>query len=215
MIGGVMGGLAMSDDEALYAPAVPRNREPIGAALASVLPRFGTVLEVASGTGEHALHWAATFPHLIWQPSDPDPVARRSIVAHTRAAACANLRPPLDLDVSMPHWPISRADAIVCINMIHIAPWAATPGLMAGAVRLLPPGGVLVLYGPFREHGVRLANSNAAFDADLRARDPAWGLRDLSAVTRAAEAHGLALSQHVAMPANNLFVVFRKVDPAR
>jgi len=203
----------MSDrsEDALYAPAVARNREPIGAVLARVLPPSGTVLEVASGTGEHAVHWATRFPHLTWQPSDPDPAARRSIVAHARVEGLPNLRPPLALDAAAPDWPIRRADAVLCINMIHIAPWSATPGLMAGAARLLPPGGALILYGPFREDGVPLAPGNAGFDADLRARDPAWGLRDLTAVARIAEARGLPLAERIAMPANNLALVFRAI----
>ena len=191
------------------APAAARNREPILAALRNLLPPAGLVLEVASGTGEHARHFAAALPALAFQPSDPSPEARASIDAW--AAGIPNIRPALAIDAAAPDWPIRRADAVLCINMIHIAPWSATPGLMAGAGRLLPPGGALILYGPFREDGVPLAPGNAGFDADLRARDPAWGLRDLTAVARIAEARGLPLAERIAMPANNLALVFRAI----
>src|SRR4051812_33162618 len=145
---------------ALSAPAVARNREPILAVLRTVLPDAGTVLEIASGTGEHAAHFAAALPHLIWQPTDPDARALRSIAARAAAAGLANLRPALALDACAPDWPILRADAVVAINMIHIAPWRATEGLIAGAARLLPPGAPLYLYGPFREQGRHTAPSN-------------------------------------------------------
>jgi SAM-dependent methyltransferase len=201
-------------DGALTAPAVARNREAILAVLRRVLPRAGTVLEVASGSGEHAVFFAAALPHLRWLPSDPSPAARRSVAAHASAHGLPNLLAPLDLDAASPTWPADAADAILCINMLHIAPWAATEGLMAGASRLLPAGGPLVLYGPYREGGRHTAPSNAAFDADLRARDPAWGVRDLEAVTREAAANGLHLDERVAMPANNLCLVYRRAPPA-
>ena len=198
---------------ALAAPAVARNREPILAVLQRVLPERGLVLEIASGSGEHAVYFAAALPHLTWQPTDPDPDARESIAAYRAAMALPNLLPPLALDAAASRWPVTQIDAImaiVSINMIHIAPWAAAEGLMAGAERLLPAGGVLFLYGPFREHGQHTAPSNAAFDESLRARNREWGVRDLDEVAALASRHGLALEERVAMPANNLSVVFRR-----
>jgi len=195
---------------ALSSPSVARNRDFILAVLRRALPGRGTVLEIASGSGEHAVHFAAALPQLIWQPSDPDPQARDSIAAYRAAAQLPNLMPPLALDATSSTWPATQADAIVAINMIHIAPWAAAEGLMAGAERLLPTGGVLYLYGPFREHGQHTAPSNAAFDESLRARNREWGVRDLDEVAALASQHGFALEERVAMPANNLSVVFRR-----
>src|SRR5215470_3537793 len=195
---------------AQFAPAVARNREPILAVLRRVLPARGLVLEIASGSGEHAVYFAAALPHLTWQPTDPDPEARDSIAAYRAAAQLPNLLPPLALDAASPNWPVAQSDMIVSINMIHIAPWAAAEGLMAGAERLLPAGGMLFLYGPFREHGQHTAPSNAAFDESLRARNREWGVRDLDEVAALANRHGLALEERVAMPANNLSVVFRR-----
>lgn len=197
-------------DNALTAPAAARNRDPILAVLREVLPAAGTVLEIASGSGEHAVHFAAALPHLTWQPTDPDALARRSIAAHAARAALPNLLAPLELDAAAAVWPVTRADAIVSINMIHIAPWSAAEGLMAGAARLLPAGNPLYLYGPYRQGGHHTAPSNAAFDESLKARDPAWGVRDLDEVAALAGHHGLALQRTVAMPANNLSVVFRR-----
>lgn len=199
-------------NEALTAPAVARNRDAILAVLREILPDSGTVLEIASGSGEHAVHVAAALPGLDWLPSDPEPAARRSIAAHTLRAGLANIRPPLALDAAAAAWPVARVDGIVCINMIHIAPWAATEGLMAGAGRVLSAGGVLFLYGPFREADRPFAESNAAFDASLRARDPGWGVRDLDAVAAEAAQHGLSLVRRVAMPANNLSLIFGRAD---
>jgi SAM-dependent methyltransferase len=171
------------------------------------------VLELASGSGEHAVFFAAALPGVIWQPSDPDPRARASIAAFRDAGAPPNLLPPVALDASAAaEWPIAGAAAVVCINMVHIAPWSACEGLMAGAARVLPPGGVLYLYGPFREEGRHTAPSNEAFDADLRARDPRWGVRDLGEVIALARRHGLAYRETVAMPANNRSAVFRRGD---
>jgi SAM-dependent methyltransferase len=192
------------------APAVARNREPILAVLRRVLPERGLVLEIASGSGEHAVYFAAALPHLTWQPSDPDPEARDSIAAYRAAAQLPNLLPPLALDAASPNWPVAQSDMIVSINMIHIAPWVAAEGLMAGAERLLAAGGVLFLYGPFREHGQHTAPSNAAFDESLRSRNREWGVRDLDEVAALASRHGFALKERVAMPANNLSVVFRR-----
>ena len=192
------------------APAAERNREPILEALRRVLPGKGLVLEIASGTGQHVVHFARALPGLHWQPSDRDPEARASIVAWTAHEGPRNVRTPLNLDACTEAWPIERADAIVCINMIHIAPWAATLGLMAGAARLLPRGGVLFLYGPFRRLDRETAPSNEAFDAQLRRQNPEWGLRDLDAVVRAAERVGLGAVETIEMPANNLSVVLRR-----
>ena len=198
------------------APAAGRNREPIAAVLREALPARGTVLEVASGTGEHALFFAALFPGLDWQPSDPDPEALDSIRAWRREAGPANLLEPVELDAAAPDWAVEAADAVLCINMVHISPWAATAGLMRGAGRLLPPGGPLILYGPYRRAGVPTAPSNEAFDRSLRARDPAWGLRELEAVEAEAGRHGLRLDRVFEMPANNIAVVFRaQVMPAK
>jgi len=192
------------------APAVARNRDPILAVLRDVLPAAGTVLEIASGTGEHAIHFAAALPHLAWQPTDPDAQARGSIAAHAAQAGLANLLPPLALDAAAPVWPVTHADAIVTINMIHISPWRAAQGLMAGAARVLPAGAPLYLYGPYRRHGLHTAPSNAAFDENLRARDPEWGVRDLDEIVALAAALGFALQRSVALPANNLSVIFRR-----
>ncbi len=202
----------MDDDKRRHAPATLRNRNPILEALRRHLPARGTVLEVASGTGEHAVHFAAALPHLLFRPSDPDPGARASIGAWARDARLPNLRAALALDVAAPDWEgaAGAADAVLCVNMVHIAPWAATRGLMRGAARLLPAGGVLCLYGPFKRGGRHTAPSNEAFDAQLRASDPAWGVRDLEAVAAEAAARGFAAPPVVEeMPANNLFVAFR------
>ena len=202
--------MAASFDNALTAPAVARNRDPILAVLREVLATPGTVLEIASGSGEHAVHFASALPHLVWQPTDPDDEARRSIAAHAARAQLPNLLPPLELDAAAAAWPVARAAASVSINMIHIAPWRAAEGLMAGAGRLLAPGAPLYLYGPYRQQGRHTAPSNAAFDESLKARDPEWGVRDLDEVAELADRHGLALQRTVAMPANNLSVIFRR-----
>ncbi|HIC80652.1 MAG TPA: DUF938 domain-containing protein [Kiloniellaceae bacterium] len=204
-----------------HAPATARNRDPIAAVLRDLLPQSGTVLELASGTGEHAAYFASRFPGLVWQPSDPDPQLRRSIEAHRLAVSCANLRAPLDIDVTAPEWPLTGMGAapavMVCINMIHIAPWAAAEGLFAGAGRHLganagagAAGGGLFLYGPFKRDGVHTAPSNEAFDRSLRAQDPAWGVRDLGAVSAMAMGAGLAPPEVFEMPANNLALWFAK-----
>jgi SAM-dependent methyltransferase len=191
------------------APATERNREPIAAVLREVLPRRGTLLEIASGSGEHAVYFAGLFPALRWQPSDPDPAALASIRAWSEEYGLGNLLQPLRLDASADSWPVTSADAILCVNMVHISPWAATEGLMRGAGRLLGPGSPLVLYGPYRRAGVPTAASNEAFDESLKARNPSWGLRDLEVVEAEAARHGLRLERVVEMPANNLTLVFR------
>lgn len=201
----------MTDTDARrIAPATARNRAPILAVLETILPAAGCVLEVASGSGEHIVHFAAAFPALIWQPSDPDPAARASIAAWAEASGFANIRQPLPLDAASPHWPIARADAILAINMVHISPWAATIGLFAQAARLLDPGAPLYLYGPYLRAGRPTAPSNLAFDADLRARDRVWGLRDLDTVSEAADDAGFVREAIIEMPANNLSLIFRR-----
>lgn len=194
----------------LHAPATARNREPILGVLRRALPEHGLVLEVAAGTGEHAAFFARAFPALEWQPTDVDERALASIAAHRRDAGAANLREPIVLDVTHEPWPIESAAAIVCVNMVHISPWSAAQALLAGAGRVLPAGGVLYLYGPYRVGGRHTAPSNEAFDAQLRASDPAWGVRDLEDVVGEAEKHGLSLVETVEMPANNLSVVLRR-----
>ncbi len=193
-----------------HAPATLRNRDAILAVLQELLPETGLVLEVASGTGEHSVHFARALPGLTWQPSDPDPGARESIAAWIAAEGLDNIRAPLALDAASDGWPIARASAMLCINMIHISPWEATQGLMRGAARLLDSGAPLYLYGPYRRPDRPLEPSNAAFDQDLRRRDPRWGLRNLDDVTQCAADHGLERLGIVEMPANNLSVIFRK-----
>jgi hypothetical protein len=200
--------------EALTSPSVARNRNPILAVLRRFLPQAGTVLEIASGTGEHAVHFAAALPHLTWQPTDRDEHALQSIAAHRAVSGLINLLAPVALDVSDREWPEVRADAIVAINVVHISPWRATQGLMAGAERVLASGAVLYLYGAYKENGAHTAPSNAAFDMDLQRRNPEWGVRDVEDVEKLAGASGFALVERVAMPANNLSLVFRRA-PAR
>jgi len=196
---------------ALSSPATARNRGPILEVLRSRLPTSGLVLEVAAGAGEHAVFNAAAFPTLQWRPTDVDVQALESIDAWREAAGLPNLLPALRLDAADPDsWPVAQADAVISINMVHISPWAAAEGLMAGAARVLPAGGGLFLYGPFFERDVATAPSNLAFDESLRRRNPAWGVRRLEAVAAAAGAEGLALAERIAMPANNLTLVFRK-----
>jgi hypothetical protein len=168
------------------------------------------VLQIAEGTGEHVVHFAAALPNLTWQPTDRDAAALRSIAAWREQAGLPNVRAPLALDVTSQPWPVDHADAVVCINMIHIAPWRATEGLMAGAAGVLPACGVLYFYGPYKEGGRHTAPSNEAFDADLRLRNPEWGVRDLDDVRALAWQYDLDFVERVAMPANNLSVVFRR-----
>jgi SAM-dependent methyltransferase len=192
------------------APAAARNREPILLVLRDTLPRSARVLEIASGTGEHAVWFSTALPEVTWQPTDLDNDALRSIAAWREMSGPPNLLPPLRLDAAADIWPIARADAVVAINMVHIAPWTATTGLMAGAARVLTRGGLLFLYGPFREGGGHTSAGNAAFDAELRARDPSWGIRGLDEIATLADRHGLLGPERIAMPANNLSVVFRR-----
>lgn len=213
----------MTSDARQFAPATQRNRDPILAVLSEVLPE-GAVLEISSGTGEHAVYFAPRLAPRAWIPSDPNPAALASIESWRQHQPAPNLYPPLRLDVTSPVWPVEQPlpsgfetldlqqqqiRAIVNINMIHISPWSACLGLMAGAGRILPSGGVLYLYGPYKQQGEHTAPSNAEFDRSLQLQNPAWGVRDLEAVIAAAEAEQLRWVQTVAMPANNLSVVFQ------
>lgn len=192
------------------APAALRNREPIAQVLAGWLPKRGLVLEVASGTGEHAMFFAERFPRLEWQPSDLDAAALQSIRSwRAEAAALPNLREPLIIDAASHDWPIARADAVLNINMVHISPWASSLGLLEGASRLLRVGGPLILYGPWLSNRIETAPSNLAFDADLKRRDPEWGLRNVEIFAAEAQARGLELVDQRAMPANNRMLLFR------
>jgi SAM-dependent methyltransferase len=202
--------MAKASDPRIYYPHVVRNRDPILDVLRRVLPAEGLVLEIASGSGEYASYFAERLPSLSWQPTDSNPQAIASIAAHRTAANAANLLPPLHLDVTSAQWPIEHADVVMCNNMIHISPWAATEGLIAGAARALPAGGMLFLYGPYKIDGRHTAPSNHDFDIDLKRRNPAWGIRDLADVEDLARRHGFDLAETVPMPANNLSVVFRR-----
>jgi SAM-dependent methyltransferase len=196
------------DERCRISEAAERNKGPILGELKRVLPREGLVLEIASGTGQHVAHFAAALPALTWQPSDADAPSRASVMAWTEQLP--NVCAPIELDVRAFPWPVTAAATIVCTNMIHIAPWAATEGLLRGAGEVIKPAGVLFLYGPFRRFGAHTAPSNAAFDAQLRARDPAWGVRDLEAVVDLASAAGFLLREVIDMPANNVAIVFRR-----
>ncbi len=194
----------------LDAPATQRNRGPLLDVLRPALADGSLVLEIASGTGQHAAFFAASLPRVVWQPSDPDPDHRASIEAWRVEAGAPNLRPAIGLDAEAETWPIERADAVICINMIHIAPWSACAGLVRGAARTLGAGGLLYLYGPYRIGGAPFAPSNVAFDASLRARDPRWGVRELDDVTALAAQAGFVREGVVEMPANNHSVLFRR-----
>lgn len=191
-------------------PSALRNREPIWDVLKTVLPESGTMLEIASGSGEHAVHYAARLPNLIWQPSDPSEKARESIKAWSFEMELTNLLPPLDIDVTSETWPIDRVDAMLAINMVHISPWTATEGLIRGAGKLLSSGGSLILYGPYKQEGREFVDSNMEFDAWLRNQNADWGIRQLEEVAELAGRAGLSLSSIVDMPANNLCVIFKR-----
>jgi len=197
-----------------FAVAAERNQAPILAVLERELPRSGLVLEIGSGTGQHVAHFAKSLPHLSWQPSDPDAGFRRSISLWIDFERLANVKVPIALDVRQQPWPIATADAIVCINMVHVAPWAVTLALFEGARHVLSPQNLLYLYGPYRRGGSHTAASNAKFDADLRAHNPDWGLRDVEALAAVAHHTGFVLADTLAMPANNVSLVFRKRDAA-
>ena len=191
-------------------PACERNKDPILQVLTRVLPARGRVLEIASGTGQHVVHFARALPALTWLPSDHETQHRESIEDRLRDPGLQNVEPPRDLNVLREPWPVDDVDAIVCINMIHIAPWEATEALVAGAARRLPQGGVLYLYGPYRRQDRPTEPSNEAFDASLRERNASWGLRQLEVVQQLCAAHGLRFDEVVEMPANNLSVIFRR-----
>ena len=192
------------------APAALRNRQPIAQVLADWLPEHGLVLEVASGTGEHAVYFAERFPRLEWQPSDSHPDALGSIAAWRLEAGLDNLREPLAIDAESRDWPIGRADAVLNINMVHISPWQAALGLLDGAAKLLGSGAPLILYGPWLKDDIATAPSNLAFDADLRLRDERWGLRRVEDFAAEADRRGLRLEATRPMPANNLMLLFRR-----
>jgi len=201
------------DDPRQRAPSVARNRDPILEVLRRVLPERGLALEVASGSGEHAVYFAERLPHLEFLPSDPDEAARRSIAAWIDASGLSNVLAPIALDAATPHWLVEKADAIICINMAHISPWSATEGLFKGAGRLLGSGAPLYLYGPYKRGGAHTAESNQAFDDWLRGRNSEWALRDFERVTECAVLNGLSEPQVVEMPANNLSLIFRRRGP--
>ena len=210
----------MSDDKRFYeapaagprrsAPAALRNRDFIADVLAEWLPSTGLVLEVASGTGEHVIHFAGRFPALEWQPSDIHPDALQSVCGWLRAAALPNVLPPVVLDASSPDWPVGRADAVLSINMVHISPWASALGLIDGAQRILPYGAPLIMYGPWLKDDIPTAPSNLDFDADLKRRDTQWGLRRVEEFAEVSAARGLNLVATRAMPANNLMLLLRR-----
>ena len=203
----------MSADRRMFSPSAARNVGPILAILRQVLPTHGVVLEIGCGTGEHAVHFAEAMPNLTWLPSDPDSDARASTLSWIKYTGLSNVLPPLDVDVSAKEWSVEQTaplDAIVSLNMVHIAPWEASLGLFAGAGRLLCAGGLLILYGPFMRNGTHNAPSNAAFDASLKERNPTWGLRDIADVERVADSSGLSLRETFEMPANNMSLVFCK-----
>ncbi len=201
---------APADGRCRSAPAALRNREPIARVLGEWLPASGLVLEIASGTGEHALYFAERFPELEWQPSEIHADALASVEAWRAHGALPNLREPVVLDASGPEWPLGHADAILSINMVHISPWSSALGLLDGAARLLPSGAPLILYGPWMSDAVPTAPSNQDFDADLRRRDPAWGLRRVEDFVDEAERSGFELVDQRAMPANNRMLLLRR-----
>lgn len=199
-----------NDPDLPHSPAAERNAEPILDQLRRLLPARGRVLEIASGTGQHAVQFACALRGVEWQPSDTDPHALQVIRIRADRAALPNLLPPVELDVESREWPVEHADAILCVNLMHISPWSATEGLLTGAGRCLPAGGILTVYGPFRFAGEHIAESNARFDTDLRARNPSWGIRDVADVTAIASDHGLDHEDTIALPANNHLLVYRR-----
>lgn len=195
----------------LVSPSAERNKGPVAEVLEQVLSNEGLVLEVSSGTGQHVVHFARRMPHLTWQPSERDDESLHSIAHWMADEALPNIRPAIRLDVTEQPWPISAAAAVICLNMIHIAPWSAGEALIRGASGIVGPGGTLFLYGPFRREGRHTAPSNEAFDRQLRSVDPEWGVRDLEDVARVAAAHGFSAPHVFNMPANNLSVAFRRM----
>lgn len=206
-----------TEDARRFAPATQRNREPLLQVLRDLLPNGGRILEIASGTGEHGVWFAQQLPGLIWQPSDPNPELRQSIASHAEHAGIA-LPQPLDIDTTASDWTpdgleMTAYDAVFCANMIHIAPWNAALGLIAGAARyVVKPGGKLIIYGPFKRGGEHTAPSNAAFDQSLRSQDPEWGVRSLEQVTEEAAKQGFDAPEVIEMPSNNLTLVFELTE---
>jgi len=201
----------MMTDLRQYAPATLRNRDLILGILRDVLPTKGVILEIASGSGEHVVHFARSFPDLVFQPSDREPKSLESVAAWVEATRVANVLAPTVLDVSQSAWPIASADGIICINMVHISPWEATLGLVKGAAAILPSTAPFYLYGPYKREGFATAPTNQAFDRSLRDRNATWGLRDLDAVAAAAQSVGFSVPTITEMPVNNLSVVFRRI----
>lgn len=205
---------APADGARRSAPAALRNRDPIAAVLADWLPKEGLVLEIASGTGEHAVYFAERFPGLEWQPSDVDADALESIAAWRAASGLSNIRAPIEVDASMPDWPIAKVDAVFSSNMVHISPWESALGLLDGAARILSEGAPLILYGPWLSDDIDTAPSNMDFDLDLKCRNPSWGLRRVEDFAAAARERGFALIENRAMPANNLMLLLRPAQEA-
>jgi hypothetical protein len=200
----------MEEDLRLHAPAALRNRDLIVDVLQDHLPAQGLLLEIASGSGQHCVRFGERLPKHVIQPSDPSPSARASIDAWVASSGVANVKPALNIDASLPDWPIDHADAMLCINMIHISPWRATTGLFAGATKYLTPGGLLYTYGPYMRGGAHTSESNAAFDADLRGQNAEWGIRSIEALSELANACGFAPPRITQMPANNLSLIFKR-----
>lgn len=202
----------MEQDLRLHAPAALRNRDLIADVLQSALPPRGLLLEIASGSGEHCIRFGERLPHHVIQPSDPSPQARASIDAWTLSSGVTNVRPALDIDASLPDWPIGHADAVLCINMIHITPWRATLGLFAGAAKYLTAGGLLYTYGPYMCGNKHTSEGNAAFDLSLRRDNPEWGIRSIEALSELANARGFSAPHMIPMPSNNFSLIFKRMD---
>lgn len=200
----------MTDDQRLFAPSAARNMQPVCDVLQPLLPKRGTVLEIASGSGEHIVKLAELTPETTFQPSDPGEDERRSIDAWRQSLKLDNVQPAISIDATASQWPIASADVVYCMNMIHISPWAATVGLIEGAARTLATDGLLYTYGPYRRDGRHTSTGNETFDQSLRQRNPEWGIRDVEEIISLAESHGFRTPDIVEMPANNLSLLFRR-----
>ena len=200
----------MNDDPRRHAPATSRNRAPILKVLREHLPQLGTILEIASGTGEHISYFARAMPHLNWQPTDIDTGAILSTAAYCKDASLANLALPKRLDVMSSNWPYTQLAGVLCINMIHIAPWSCSAGLISGAAQVLEGNGPLVLYGPFKRNGIHTAPTNETFDRMLQSKNPEWGVRDIEAVEAIARDAGFDESTAIEMPSNNCCLILRR-----